>query len=119
MKGKSIVLAFITMFALGVVADRVVNHNLLPTVQAAPPQIGGQLFDPVLIIHQEANGGPVSVYKSHDPAVVALIQQTPDGGCNRSDTTCYIEGSPYLTNSVTTVTDQLYIGLNNPPPPAH
>jgi hypothetical protein len=108
-------------FAFGAVIGAGLNH---PThVQAAtvlPPQVaGGQQFDPVLIVHQSVNGGPVSVYLSHDPAVVAQVQSTPDGGCNRQQTTCYIEGSPYLTNSVTTVTDMLYTGLNNPPPPAH
>lgn len=76
------------------------------------------LVDPVLIVHQGVNGGPISVYLSHDPAVVAQVQSTPDGGCNRTDTTCYVEGSPGLTESVTTITDMLYKGLN-PAPPKH
>ena len=105
MKKSKFYFVAIFAFALGLA----VNH-FVAVVEAA-------VLDPVLIVHQDTidgHNGKVSVYLSHDPAVIAAVNATPDGGTSPNGDTKYLVGTPYQTIAVQTITDMLYNGLNNP-----
>lgn len=96
-----LILAFV-LGVLGTLAETKLSHPA--------PVKAFALVDPLYIVHQTSPGGPISVYRTNDPAVAAIVASVPDGGKSPDGDTTYIVGTPYLTTATQALENSLYIG---------